>query len=564
MEKKQHSTIGSRELLPFKPEHYREWRRRQFMRMAITYIAPLIVLSVYFQYLSVSLRDESRQIHLGAIAEHEANTLDLFLSERRINLVNLIDSPRFPVPPTSVQLTEYLADLRRISSAFVDLGFFDSSGVQLAYAGPHPSLTSRDYQAEDWFRALKETDVNFVITDIYLGFRQQPHFTIAVSRHSDNRFVVLRATLDPARMYEYIESQQAGSNVSTFIINRQAAYQLVPESIGRPLEQCPITVPAAQPYGYNAIEIDNHSRHYAFRWLRSSDWALIVESVSEKAGIMGSLEPVSLVVSVSLIVLALLIIVNRSNKMVAQQKEADQTRAQLEHAAKLASVGELAAGIAHEINNPLAVITEESGLLMDYADPQFGQTLDEADLLNRLKTIQKSAFRCRDITRKLLRFVRQTDFNLGQHNIHDIIDGVIDDLLGAEFAVSNVKIERVYDRSTPELTTDVNQLQQVILNIINNAVDAMGGKPGRITVTTSHESGKIKVTIGDTGCGMTQEQLEKIFMPFFTTKEVGKGTGLGLSVSYGIVRGLGGTIEVDSVKGEGSTFTLVLPRKAKR
>ncbi|HOP07476.1 MAG TPA: ATP-binding protein [candidate division Zixibacteria bacterium] len=564
MERKKQATLDSRELLPFKPEHYREWRRRQFMRMAITYIAPLILLSVYFQYLSVGLRDESRQIHLGAVAEHEANTLDLFLSERRVNLVNLIDNPHFPTEPNSDQMTEYLADLQRVSDAFVDLGFFDTEGVQVAYAGPHPSLTSRNYQDENWYRSLKETADNFVITDIYLGFRQQPHFTIAVSRHSDNRFVVLRATLDPARMYEYIESQQAGSNVSTFIVNRQGDYQLVHESIAHPLDKCPIPVPSDELYGYDAVEIDHHAQHFAFRWLRNADWALIVESVSPNQGILGGLEPVSLIVSASLIILALLVIINRSNKMVEQQKEADQTRAQLEHASKLASVGELAAGIAHEINNPLAVITEESGLLLDYADPQFGQTLDETDLLNRLRTIQKSAFRCRDITRKLLRFVRQSDFHLGDYDIHEIIDGVIDDLLGPEFAVSNVKIERSYDRSVPRLTTDINQLQQVILNIINNATDAMGGRPGVITISTSRAAGKIMVAISDTGCGMTPEQLDKVFMPFFTTKEVGKGTGLGMSVSYGIVRGLGGTIEVDSVQGEGSTFTLVLPEKVKR
>jgi two-component system NtrC family sensor kinase len=262
--------------------------------------------------------------------------------------------------------------------------------------------------------------------------------------------------------------------------------------------------------------------------------------------------------------IAVVVIINRAGKLVAQQKETDQTRAQLEHAAKLASVGELASGIAHEINNPLAVITEESGLLMDYTDPQFGQTLDQNDLRERLDSIQKAAFRCRDITRKLLRFVRKTDFNLQEHNVHNIIDGVVDGLLGPEITVSKISIERHYNHYLSRLRTDANQLQQVILNIINNAGDAIGDKEGIITIRTIEKEKKIVIEISDNGCGMTPDQLERVFLPFFTTKEVGKGTGLGLSVSYGIIRGLGGDIEVESTKDVGTTFRLILPLKLKR
>jgi len=562
--KKRHRHDIGIESLPFKAEHYREWRRRQFLRMAITYLAPLLILIVYFHYRYKGLEEDNRRVHLGAIAEHQANIMDLFLSERRVNLTNLIDHPRFSIPPSSEDMNEYLGELKRVSDAFVDLGFFDSSGVQVSYAGPHPSLESRDYREEDWFKKLRGRDDNFVITDIYLGFRQQPHFTIAVSRTVGDRFVVLRATLDPARMYEYIESQHMVGDVTTCIINQSGAYQLVKETLGRPLDACPLPVSSDEPSGFGEIKLDGGSRHYAFWWLHNADWALIAQSIPGARSFLDTPQSRSLMVSIALLLVAALIIVNRAGKLVAGQKETDQTRAQLEHAAKLASVGELASGIAHEINNPLAVITEESGLLMDYTDPQFGHTLDENDLRHRLETIQKSAFRCRDITRKLLRFVRKTDFDLQVHDVHDIIDGVIDDILGPEIEVSSVTVERDYDRSLPKLTTDTNQLQQVILNIVNNASDAIYDQPGVITISTSRRGRKVLIAISDTGCGMTPEQVDKIFLPFFTTKEVGKGTGLGLSVSYGIVRGLGGEIEVESTKGIGTTFTIILPFKAKR
>jgi len=220
----------SAEALPFKAEHYREWRRRQIARMAVTYLAPLVILIIYFHYRYVGLQEDSQRAHLAAIAEHQANTLDLFLSERRVNLANLIDHPRFSIPPTSREMADYLSDLQRVSRAFVDLGFFDSSGVQVAYAGPHASLEMRDYRGEDWFSRLQTPDHKFVITDIYLGFRQQPHFTIAVTPAVGERLLVLRATLDPARMYEYIESQQSAGDVTTYIVNRNGAYQLVNEA----------------------------------------------------------------------------------------------------------------------------------------------------------------------------------------------------------------------------------------------------------------------------------------------------------------------------------------------
>ena len=222
-------------------------------------------------------------------------------------------------------------------------------------------------------------------------------------------------------------------------------------------------------------------------------------------------------------------------------------------------MGELAAGIAHEINNPLAVINEEAGLIKDLMNPEFGERLSDEELFGHLATIHDSVFRCRDITRKLLGFVRRTDIDLKSHDIHSLVNSIVDGLLGQELAVSNVEIIKNYDPALPEILTDGNQLLQVLLNIINNAVDALANKPGKLVIETSHDNSQVKIAITDTGCGITPENLEKIFMPFHTTKEVGKGTGLGLSVSYGIIKSLGGKIEVESTVGQGSTFIILLP-----
>ncbi len=546
--------------LPYNREHYRELKRRQIIRLLFTYLGPLIVLIIFFSIQYGGLVSESRKIHLSAIAENQSNTLNLFLSERIVNLDNLIDDPRFPHPPTSTDLQTFLTRLKRNSKSFVDIGYFDSAGVQTAYAGPYPSLEKRNYSSEAWYTNLKNHDENYIITDIYLGFRQVPHFTIAVSRIINGQFIVLRATLDPAIIYEYMRSLEGANEVFISIVNKAGYYQLVTPHIGTPLESSSIVPPQSPRLGAEKVRIDGSSITYAYSWLRLADWALIVQPSSPPpGGFFSGLNTRLLIIAAAMIILIILVILFRANKLVEMQMEADRTRAQLEHASKLASVGELAAGIAHEINNPLAVINEEAGLIRDYMNPEFGKTMSHEQLQEHLETIRESVFRCRDITHKLLRFVRKSDIELKMHDIHKIIDAVLDGFLMREMAVSNIEIEKKFSSEIPAIQTDSNQLQQVILNMINNAVDAMEGHAGKIVITTAQDNGTIKISIADNGKGIKPADMDKLFIPFFTTKEVGKGTGLGLSVSYGIIKSLGGHIEVDSKVGRGSTFTIVLP-----
>ena len=176
-----------------------------------------------------------------------------------------------------------------------------------------------------------------------------------------------------------------------------------------------------------------------------------------------------------------------------------------------------------------------------------------------LGEIHKAVFRCRDITRKLLGFVRQTDIQLARHDVDRIIEGVAGGFLSRELAASNIEIKHIKSGVPLEVVTDRNQLEQVLLNIMNNAIDAIGECPGVITVASVRAGDEALVSIADNGQGMSREVLDKIFLPFFTTKDVGKGTGLGLSVSYGIVRSLGGRITVESTVGRGSTFCIHLP-----
>jgi two-component system NtrC family sensor kinase len=533
--------------------------RRTLLHLLVIYLLPFIMLTIYFHIQTLDLRERSHHWQLQSVAEYQAHMLDLFIRERAVNLANLVDDPILEPTHSQATLQMYLEDLQRDSDTFVDVGVFDAAGVQVGYAGPFAVLAQRDYSAEHWFQKLQRQPDHFVITDIYLGFRQRPHFTIAVSRSIDERFCALRATLDPDRIYGFITSLEGARELRTTIVNQDGTYQFVTPGWGTPLAESSIIPPREPRTGIDEVEVDGQKIVFGYSWLAEAGWALITQRAEPGPNLLLLGGDIRLAAVALLVVLAILTAtIIRARKRVRIEEERDETKVQLEHATKLASVGELASGIAHEINNPLAIISEEAGLIKDLMDPEFGKQTTFADLTPHLDTIHEAVFRCRDITRKLLGFVRRTEFSLDRHSIPELMDEVVDDFFVRKLAVSNIEIHRNYADDIPEVTTDGGQLQQVFLNIINNASDAIEGA-GRITLRIHREEEWLRIAIGDDGVGMTREQLGKIFMPFYTTKEVGKGTGLGLSVSYGIIESLGGNIEVASEPGRGSTFTIVLP-----
>ncbi|MCX6641727.1 MAG: ATP-binding protein [bacterium] len=546
----------------FQDKYYRELLGKNILRLALSYLAPLLLLSIYFNSQYHSNYEESRRLHLKSIAEYEVNMLDLFLRERVVNLINIIEDPRFQVPPSASVMEGYLQKLTMNSKTFLDVGFFDSTGVQTAYAGPLPYLEMKDYSHEAWFKDLKQAGNHYVITDIYMGLRQKPHFTIAVSRIIGGQYLVMRATLDPQKFYDYIASLEGSSEVNISMVNREGLYQLVTPPLGALLHSSGMTPPHEPRIGMAEGESLGNRIEYAYAWLNSAHWAVIVRWAEGKnvSFIRFGNQLSILAISIAIILVVISVIIIRSKKLVEMEIEKETVKAQFEHAAKLASVGELSAGVAHEINNPLAIISEEVGLIKDLMNPEFCQNTTFDDLTPHLDNIHDAVFRCRDITRKLLSFVRKTDIKLMPHDANQLIQEIVDTFWIREMEVSNIEIITHYQPNLPKIVTDANQLKQVFLNILNNAFDAIS-PPGRITINTTSDNGHIIVTIADTGKGITQEEIEKIFMPFFTTKEVGKGTGLGLSVSLGIIKSLGGKISVESIPGKGAAFSIILPYK---
>jgi two-component system, NtrC family, sensor kinase len=559
-------SVGSASTPPLRgEEHYaRELFWATFLRLLLLYFAPLLLLVVFFHVQYSHLLRDSLRAHLAVIAEHQANTFDLFLRERLVNLGNIIDDPAFVGREEAGQLDSFLATLQQTSDAFVDLGVVSSQGDLVAYVGPVAYTSPVNYRDEDWFRELSTLGRSSVITEIYLGYRDQPHFTIAVRRREGESMRILRSALSPEHLSEYLRTLEGANEVHAAVVSARGILQVATPRVGEILRSSPFTPPRSPERGFVPGSSRARRPDYAYAWLGETPWALVVMDAgnADRAGPFG-FPNTFFPVTVAVFVVMGVVILMRTRQVVGRQLASERHEAelsgQLVHAAKLASVGELAAGIAHEINNPLAIIAEEVGVLQDSLDPELAMDDDEpVDLPERLEAIREAVFRCRDITRKLLTFVRQTEVKVEAHYIREILDEVVDVMLGNELAISNVEVVRNYDFSIPQILTDRNQLVQVFVNLVKNAMDAMPGG-GTLTVTTRRNGEKASVSIRDTGCGMTPVQMERVFMPFFTTKDPGKGTGLGLSVSYSIIQSFGGAFYVESAPGKGSTFTVELP-----
>jgi signal transduction histidine kinase len=234
-----------------------------------------------------------------------------------------------------------------------------------------------------------------------------------------------------------------------------------------------------------------------------------------------------------------------------------EKQAQLIAAEKLAILGTFAAGVAHEINNPLAIINEKAGLMKDILEMS-EDCKHKTRFLNLLDAIFESVNRCQRVTHRILGFARKTEVSIEIFNLNDLIK-YLTVFLEKEIFYKNIHLELNLKENLPEVRSDKGQLQQVFLNIIKNAIDAVENG-GLVAVSTDiKDENMVKVSIKDNGHGISGEDLKHMFEPFFTTKEKGKGTGLGLSITYGIVKNLGGNILVESEVNKGTTFIVEIP-----
>jgi two-component system NtrC family sensor kinase len=507
-----------------------------------------------------------------AQAEHHRKIIELFLKERSSKLQLLAQTHSIEYLGQMANLAHVFEIMNHQAGSITDLGVINMQGKHVAYVGPY-DLMEKNYSEAFWFKKVMERGL--YVSDMFTGFRKVPHFILAVVREERGEKWILRATVDTEVFRSLVENVRIGRSGEVYLLNEEGTYQTSPRISGRIMERSPLPL---EPYheGIKVRIVDGRVKEskvgsreqiMATGWLKEPRWMLVVkQDYSEAFDEVNYANYATLVflhLSALTILIVTLLITRHLIKVIRKRdEEADGLNQQLLEAGKMASVGELSAGVAHEINNPLAIILTEKQILLDLAE--MTPTLDEnfkKELLGSLAQVDVQVKRCKRITQNLLRFSRRTKSVIESVDLNDFVAEVVE-LMEREARSGGIKFMTSLDENLKPILSDPSQLQQVFLNLITNAIDAHDGKPyGTIQIRTEADDPgkKVKVTLADTGSGIPKENLGRIFDPFFTTKPVGKGTGLGLAICYGTIQRLGGTISVKSEAGEGTEFTIVLP-----
>jgi two-component system NtrC family sensor kinase len=549
--------------------HLHTLQRRIALLLIMASLIPLGFISAGAAVVFGRIISDNYTERLAIIVRDHAAGVDLFLQERlmALDLVARSYSREEVVRPEA--LKEIFRNLNEsYTASFLDLGVIDESGNHLAYVGPY-DLLGRNYAGAPWFEHVAKEGT--YISDVFLGVRHVPHFIMAVRKDEAGGFWILRATINSRVFSDMVRRGRLGVTGDCFILDREGRFQTPPLSGGKLLEVSGIDVGSLARGDMvdtqRARSPDGRRFIRTMKWIKNGEWLLVAQQ--EERELRGPFR-LAMFQGMGFFALGMVVIVLvalfttsylfRLIENAVEQKE--QLTTQLLQASKLASLGEMATGLAHEINNPLATIATEQTNIADLVGLMGTKSPELDEIVDSVAMTKKQVMRCKAITQKMLQFGRQ---RLGEGAVIDLGPQLqeIVKLMKPQARVNNVEICLEMEPGLPPIYIDPTELQQLVVNILNNAIGAIASH-GAVLVSAWREEKRLHITIEDTGPGIPAEVRERIFEPFFTTKAVGKGTGLGLSVSYGIVTKWRGKIKLVSKPGAGATFDVEFPAAEER
>ena len=530
--------------------------------MTVVSLAPLVVMTAVDYRVTQKSVESELVLRTSRIVSNTKRAVEFSLLERMAALDFIVQDNRFQMLTDCARLEAILDHLRLTFGGFVDLGVIDSTGRQLCYVGPY-DLSGFDYSDQEWFRNVRDQGMH--ISDVFPGFRRVPHLVIA-ARHEipGGGFYVLRTSLEAEFFNTLLSDLELSGNGDVFIVNSEGTLQTSSRMHGGVLDTIDLRVPeySDSTRVFETPTRDGRAVLIGYAYIPETPFILMI--VKQKAVLMEPWRDTRrkligfLALSLSAIMVVILAV---TTYLVNEIHWADLRRVatlhQVEYTNKMISLGRLGAGVAHEINNPLAIINEKAGLIKDlfsYTD----RYADDPKLLGIVDTILKSVKRCSDVTRRLLNFARDTDSETSPVDLAATVTEVLG-FMGKEAEYRSIEVVVDIDKNLPKLETNCGRLQQILLNLINNAFAAVDDG-GRIEISIRPSNAdSITIQVEDNGCGMSEHELTRVFEPFYTTKRSRGGTGLGLSITYSLAQELGGSIDVESKPGEGTRFRVTLP-----
>jgi two-component system, NtrC family, sensor kinase len=479
-------------------KYYRSLIRNMVLAIIIVSMVPMILVSstLYLQFRH-SYREKIND-HLRELVQKHKQNIDNYLQERLTDIRLMTARYGYERLKEEDLLQQNLDLLKEeYEKAFVDLGVVDGQGHQKAYVGPF-KLADAFYGDADWFRDVSQKD--YVISDVFLGLRGLPHFIVAVRSEADGRPWILRATIDFVAFNALVQNIRIGETGFAYILNRQGKLQTTPFMQPFP----PAVIETGDPQDLwkrlssegNDVQVflrkDKTGQDYIYAEapLKNGEWLLVYQQRASDAfaDLNWSFAITTLIMALgaaAIIFMALAL----SRRMVTRIAEADEEKHLMDEkvieTGKLASIGELASGVAHEINNPVAIMVEEAGWIGDLLEEkEFQESKNTEELRRALAQIRTQGKRCKEITRKLLSFARKTSLAVQDIQVNEMIEEILG--ISAQRAkYGMVDITTRLQEGLPLVRVSLSELQQVLLNLINNALDAMEKKGGKLTLSAS-------------------------------------------------------------------------------
>ncbi|MCJ2163100.1 MULTISPECIES: PAS domain-containing sensor histidine kinase [unclassified Pseudodesulfovibrio] len=547
--------------------YHRIWRLAIAL-LAVVALIPLTVMAFIDYNVTRHSLESENLLRTARTTSNTRRSVAYYLEERTKALEFLAEHEGIEGLHDSDNLTNILASLKTSFGGFVDIGIINDHGQQIAYIGPY-DLLGRDYSEQEWFRDSLEHGT--YISSVFLGFRDEPHLIVArkVLDARTGQDFVLRATLDTGQFNSMLTSIDLPGGGDAFMVDRNGIIQTPSKQHGTLLTKVDLAIPSYSEKTSVQQVPGNGGTDYTVGYAYIKDTPYIVLVVKDTEELMKPLQTIRMellwimLVSIALI---LVVIVGVATYMVNKIYIADQTRARtlhrMEHTNRMASIGRLAAGVAHEINNPLAIINEKAGLINDLFVYKQEYAHDER-LLANIRSIINSVSRCGKITKRLLSFARHIDVEMDSIEFKELANEVVD-FLRKEAEYRSIAITMDIPENLPAFVSDRGKLQQIFLNLVNNAFQAMSDGGHLYISAREVTDGKLVFAVQDDGCGIPEADIKRIFDPFFSTKKKSGGTGLGLSITYGLVEELGGTMAVESEVGKGTVFTITMPLKGSK